>query len=108
MIIATVRIVPLPEKRAEILDVLRHVQSLMHASAGCLSCAIYEEHGETRAILYLEQWRSEEELRRHIQSPVYLQILTAVDLACELPEMRFHEVANSHGMEFIEALRVLD
>ena len=105
MIIASMRIVPLPEKRVEILDVLLHVQGLMRASSGCVSCDIYEEYGEAQAILYLEQWRSRAELQRHIKSPLYLQVLTAMDLASELPEIRFHDVAGSQGMEWIEALR---
>lgn len=108
MIIASVRIVPLPEKRVEILDVLRHVQAMMHASAGCIACTVYEECGEEPSILYFEQWRSQEELHRHIQSHLYLQILTAMDLAREPPEILFHEVARSQGMELIEALRVCE
>jgi quinol monooxygenase YgiN len=105
MIIASVRIVLLPEKRAEILEVLQYVKGLMRAWSGCISCGIYEEHGESPAILFLEQWRSREELHQYIRSPLYLQVLTAMDLASELPEIHFHEVTNSQGMELIEALR---
>jgi quinol monooxygenase YgiN len=105
MIIASVRIIPLPGKRVEVLDILRHVQGLLHASAGCLCCAIYEECEDEPAILYLEQWRSEKELHRHIQSRPYLQILAAMDLASQAPEICFQEVANSQGMELVEALR---
>ena len=108
MIIASARIIPLPDKRIDVLEILRHVQNRMRASSGCISCTIYEEDGETAAILYLELWRSQEELQRHIQSPLYLQILTAIDLASELPEIRFDEVANSQGLELIEALRGCD
>src|SRR5574341_1015891 len=93
MIIASVKIVPLPEKRVEILEVLRHVQGLMRASTGCIACAIYEECADEPAIFYLEQWRSQEELHQHIQSPLYLQVLNAMDLAREPPEIRYHEVA---------------
>lgn len=105
MIIASVRIVLLPKRRTEILEILRHVQSLMRSSPGCVSCTIYEEQGEAPAILFLEQWRSREELHRHIQSPLYLQLLAAMDLASEQPEIRFYEVTKSQGMELVEALR---
>jgi quinol monooxygenase YgiN len=69
------------------------------------AASIYENCEDEPAILYLEQWRSQKELHRHIQSHLYLQILTAVDLACEPPEICFHEVTNSEGMELIEKLR---
>jgi quinol monooxygenase YgiN len=105
MIIASVKIIPLPGKRVEVLEVLRHVQCLMRASAGLISCTIYEECADEPTILYLEHWRSQIDLYRHIQSRLYLQVLTAMDFAREPPEICFHEVANSHGMELIERLR---
>lgn len=105
MIIASVRIIPLPGKRVEVLDVLRHVQGQTRASPGSICCAIYEESADEPAILYLEHWRSQKDLHRHIQSRSYLQVLAAMDLASEAPEISFHEVASSQGMELIEALR---
>ena len=105
MTIASVRIIPPPEKRKDVLEVLKYLQGRMRASVGCVSCAIYEECDEVSAILCLEQWRSQHDLHRHIQSPLYRQMLIAIDMASELPEIRFHEVASSQGMELIEALR---
>jgi quinol monooxygenase YgiN len=105
MIIASARITPLPEKQQEVLSILRHVQGIMRASAGCIACAIYEECADEPAILYFEQWRSQEELHRHLQSRLYLQILTAMDLASEPPEVHFYEVASCQGMELIAELR---
>jgi quinol monooxygenase YgiN len=105
MIIACVRIIPLPGKQEEILGILRHVQGMMHATTGCLACSIYEECADEPAIFYVEQWRSQKELHRHIQSRLYLQVLTALDLAREPPEICFHEVASSQNMELIAALR---
>lgn len=105
MLIACVRIVPLPERRKDILEILRHAQSSVYLSTGCITCAIYEECDENSAILYLETWRSQKELHQHIQSPLYRQILIAMEMALELPEVRFHDVANSQGMELVETLR---
>ncbi len=105
MTIASLRIIPLPGKREEILGILRHVEGSMRASPGCVVCAICEGCGDDPVILYIEQWRSEAELHRHIQSQLYLQILAAMDLASEPPEINFYQVANSQGMELIEALR---
>jgi len=105
MIIASVRIIPLTGKRVEILEILRHVQALLRASVGCLSSYIYEECDDDQAILYLEEWRSTDELHRHIESREYLEIMAAMELASEAPQIRFDEVACSQSMELIEALR---
>jgi hypothetical protein len=34
-------------------------------------------------------------------------VLTAMELACEPPEIHFHEITNSQGLELVEALRIV-
>ena len=56
-------------------------------------------------MLYVEQWESEEDLQRHIRSDLYRRILEAMELSCRSPEVSFHSVSATAGMELIEALR---
>jgi quinol monooxygenase YgiN len=105
MIISLLRVIALSDKRDAILDVLRSVIEMTQGLAGCLSCACYEEQNDQCAILYLEQWESKEDLQRHIQSERYLRVISAMELAGEAPEITFHDVSRSMGMELIEALR---
>ncbi len=93
------------EKRQDVLDILASVEGPTRLKPGCLGCAVYEQHGDDRAILYLEQWRSQNDLQRHIQSALYLRVLSAMELAREAPEIGFHEVSQTMGMELIEAMR---
>jgi quinol monooxygenase YgiN len=103
MIIALLKMNPEQGKRQEVVAIFRSLGGPLRVRQDCLACEVYEAlEGE---ILYLEQWRSAEALHRHIQSALYMRILTAMELAAEAPEIHFHEVAGSKGMELIEALR---
>ena len=70
-----------------------------------MDCAVYTDQGEAQTILYLEQWQSRESLDRHIRSELYFRVLSAMELAREPPEICFHEVSDTRGLEYVESLR---
>lgn len=106
MIIAIVKIRPLRGKTQALLDTLHSMECPTQVESGCLGCALYLQHGNEKPVLYLEQWRSWEDLHRHIQSNLYLRLLNAVELGSEAPEVSFHEISNTKGLELIETLRL--
>jgi quinol monooxygenase YgiN len=105
MVICFLKIVPHPDKRDAVFEILRSVIELTRGRPGCMGCATYEEHNHQRSIFYMEQWESKEELNRHIQSSLYNWILGAMELASEVPEIYFHEVSKTTGMDLIQVLR---
>lgn len=108
MIIALLKMNPQPEKRQEVLDIIRSFRELLRVRQDCRACEVYEAEGGAGEILYLEQWRSEDALFRHLQSPLYMRILEAMELAVEAPEISFYGVSEITGMELIEKLRAGD
>ncbi len=58
MIVGTLRILPAPDRRAEILEVFRTVQGPILAQPGCTACDIYEEQSPERAVVLVERWES--------------------------------------------------
>lgn len=105
MIFAKIHITPLPGKRDAVLELLRHIQGAVRGRAGCLNSEIYEQCSRERAILYLEQWHSVEELSRYIQSDLYLRVLLTLELACRQPEIGYFDVSDVKGMAWVEDLR---
>ena len=105
MILSFARINPLPGKQQVVLDVLRSVTGPTRLKSGCMDCAVYADQGEAQTILYLEQSQSRKPLERHLQSELYFRVLSAMELANEAPEIYFHEVSDTKGFEYIEALR---
>jgi quinol monooxygenase YgiN len=105
VILALMELMPIPDKREEILELLRFSADRLEGKPGCLSSGVYESGDERQTILYLERWESEEALHRHIQSNLYLGVLNAIDLAMEPREIKFLEISDTKSMKLIVALR---
>ena len=105
MIVGTLRILPSPGRRAEVLEILRSVQGPVLAQAGCAACHIYEEQGAEPAVVFVEMWDSQEALETHIRSEAYRRVLGALELSGGPPEIRFDHVSATEGMELIERSR---
>jgi quinol monooxygenase YgiN len=105
MIVGTLRILPAPDRRADVLEVFRSVQGPVLAQPGCISCHIYAEQDPEQAIVLVERWENEEALQAHIRSEAYRRILGAIELSGPPPEVSFDHVSASEGMELIERSR---
>ena len=107
-IVGTIKIVPLPDRHSEVLEILRSVQGPVLAQPGCTGCHIYEEPGPEQAVVLVERWETEVALEAHIRSEAYRRILGAIELSAAPPEVRFDHVSVSEGMERIEQSRGMD
>ena len=105
MFLSLIKIVPIPEKRDKILEMLASVVKQTKLVHGCTGCTICEERDDGNAILYLESWESREALQRHVRSNLYIHVLHAMDLASEPPEISFYEISGERGLELIQELR---
>jgi quinol monooxygenase YgiN len=105
MFLSLIRIVPIPEKRDKILEMLVSVARQAKLTYGCTTCTVCEESGNGNAIFYVENWGSREALERHVRSDMYIRVLHAMDLASEPPEISFYEISGEKGMELIRELR---
>ena len=105
MFLSMVKIYPIPGREQEILDILLSVRGPTLADAGCIECSILEEHDDENAILYLERWESGTELCSHIRSAIYSRVLKALELSDREPEIWFHEITATQGMEVVERVR---
>jgi len=105
MVISTLRIVPSPKQRSEVLEVLISVLGPTEIQPGCLSCCVYEEKGPDHAVVFGAHWETEEALHEHICSDFYRRLLVACELSKRPPEVCFHHVSATQGMDLIEQLR---
>jgi len=93
------------EHRVEAVELLRSIQARLQLSTDHLGSCIEEREHPCPHILYAEQWKSEEALYEHIRSSAYRRVLAAIELSSRAPEVIFHFVSHSKGMELIQALR---
>lgn len=106
MIVGTIRILPPPSRRAEVLEVLRAVQGPVLAQPGCASCHVYEEEGPQPAVVLIERWQTEAGFEAHLRSETYRRILGAVELSSSVPEISFDHISQTEGIERIERSRL--
>ena len=104
MIIGTLRLLPPPDRRFQVMEILQSVQGLVLAHSGCAGCSILEEQGPEQAIVLMERWESDAALTAHIRSEAYRRILGACELSGAPPEFRFEEVSDTQGIERVERL----
>ena len=105
MVIASFRLFPAREQRKQFLSILRAIQGPTRVQPHCVACQLYEEDDYEGSLLYLERWDSEPEFRCHACSDQYRQILEAAELSRRAPEIQFHQVSGTRGMDLLEELR---
>jgi quinol monooxygenase YgiN len=103
--LSIIKILPIPERRKEVLDILISNKGPTQAIHSCLSCNICEEEGDEGTIFYIEQWRTWEDFIRHLRSDLYTRILGAMELSRKEPEVSFFEVTAMKGLELIAVVR---
>ncbi len=105
MLLATIRMVIPPEKRAEAVQILNSMAERTRVRPGCLSCRIYHDE-QVEAVFMLEElWETQESLDRHLKSDDYRNVLFVTEMAVEPPEIKFRTISHSAGLEIIEKAR---
>ena len=105
MHIATLTITsPLRDKQ-KLMKTVNALSAQTARSPGCLECSVYSGIDPGGAILVLERWRSEEDLRRHRRSDAHRRLCESVGSPGTQSESRAYTVVASAGLELVEAVR---
>jgi quinol monooxygenase YgiN len=70
-----------------------------------MGCWLSEEDFLHNHILYAEQWETEEALREHIRSDLYLRLLSAIELSQSPPDVSFFFTTETRGFDLVETVR---
>ncbi len=105
VVIASFRLFPAREQRRQLLSILQAIQGPTKVQPHCISCQLYGEEDDEESILYMEEWDSETEFQRQARSDRYRQVLEAVELSSRAPEIHFHQVNQTRGIDLLEELR---
>jgi quinol monooxygenase YgiN len=102
MITTNVRIPVHPNKKKEVMEILQSILEPTRVANGNIGCSLSEDCENRNIILYEETWDTETDLKHHMRSDRFRNILAAIDMASEQPEISFSTVSETAGMEFIE------
>ena len=108
MIQASLRIVASAERRDEIVRTFRSLVGPTEVKAGCLGCRVYQDVSDKNTLTYVEEWQTQEDLERHLRSDQYRKLLTLIDLSTATPEINFHTVSETSGIEYLATVRTLE
>jgi quinol monooxygenase YgiN len=102
---ATIRMHIPAQNRQQALAILHPIIEMTSLDPGCISCRLYQGVKDEQALLLEQRWASEEDLQKHLRSQRFHTILLVVEMASEVPEIRFDTVSHSHGIDVVEQVR---
>ena len=106
MIQARIQMECAPDKTGEALQILQSIVERTRAEAGCISCSVFQDTEMENQLVFAQEWRSEEDLQRHLRSEEYQKVLLVLEMACKPPDIRFDTISSTSGVEIIEKARV--
>jgi len=96
--------VPLGQTRP-ITMALHTLAAETRATRGCIGCSVTTDIGNRGTVRYTEEWLTEEDLRNHVRSDIFGQLVTLMDGATEPPRIEFKLVNATRGLDFVEEVR---
>jgi quinol monooxygenase YgiN len=91
---------------AGMFEALRDLSDVTAGRPGCRGCEVLQQPDRPEMILYIEQWSDWDSLRAHMKSATYAYLLQVLEMSKDRPEVQFRELGVSHGLEFVEAVRL--
>jgi quinol monooxygenase YgiN len=108
MIQASLRIVAPAGRRDEIVQTFRSLLEPTEVKHGCLDCRLYQDYADENALTYVEEWETREDFERHVRSDQYRKHLALVDLSAAPPEIKFHTISETSGIDYLATVRTLE
>ena len=105
MFIELVGIVASPKNRVELGKALFSLLKNIQAEPGCISCLLYQDWSDGKALYIESRWEALNDLVQHIRSDRYKMLLLLMELGVERPAIEFLTVTEVKGLDFIEAAR---
>jgi quinol monooxygenase YgiN len=107
MFVATLRFSIQPEKKTDAIAVLNALCSQTSVLAGCRFCRAYSNIHIAESddeILLIERWDTKKNMEKHILSPIFHQLIEIMDFSTAPPELLFHQVSKTSGVDMVEDL----
>jgi quinol monooxygenase YgiN len=101
----SLRMMARPRRAAEAVKALRSITSAAKTERGFMTSRTYQEVDNPEALCLEEDWCSESELKSHIGSECFTDLLSLMETAPEAPVLEIRSVSAIHGLEYIEAIR---
>ncbi len=104
MIVVVGRVRTDADRRAELLRIGQRVAAASRQEPGCISYQVCQDTEDEHAVVFVEQWESEEALQAHFGTPHIAEFMPAIPGAIVgAPEVKFHTIASSRDLADVGA-----
>ena len=93
-----------PHRTGQIIEALRSLMRPAQLDRGCASARVYLDAGDPERLHYLEEWKSEDDVARHLRSSHFTRLVAIMETAAEPPTLEFAHVLDTDGLEFAARL----
>lgn len=90
-----------PEEARDLLDALRSATTIPAVEPGCHSSNIWRDADKSGAVLLMEEWKSPEDLERHMRGPVFRRLLAVLELSRTPPEILYVQGSRLRGVDWM-------
>ena len=104
MIIVTLRMTVRPDKRHDFMESIRGMLGPTRIERGCISYCLYEDIENNNTFTLVEEWKTREDLDKHVRKDSCRRLFALMDLLSEPPQLRFNTVSETAGMELIASI----
>jgi len=72
---------------------------------GCIGCSVATGLGEQGTVRYVEEWETEDDLRRRLRCNSFAQLVALMDTAIQPPHVEFALPHGRRGLDFAVEVR---
>jgi len=87
----------------DLLDGFRFLMVTTRLEPSCLGCSVWAEPDSS--VHYVEEWKTEEDIRRRVQSHRFTPVLGLIESVTEPPRVQFDFVSFTRGLDYIVEVR---
>ena len=80
---------------------LHSVAAETRMTHGCVRCSVAADFAHHGTVRYTEEWLTEQDLRVHMQSDTFSQLMRLIDGATEPPFIEFALPHQTRGLDFV-------
>lgn len=97
-------VLPASSRRAhQLVEALRSLMLGTRIQDGCLDCRVWSD--PDYSVHYFEEWDTEDDIRRRIQSAGFTSLLNVMEGAREAPQIRFEFLNMVRGLDYVAEVR---
>ena len=103
MVRLTVVLRPPGGKVQDLVDAFRFLMVSTRLDPECVGCSVWTE--PDASVHYLEEWSTEEAVRRRVGSERFTSVLALLESVREPPHVQFDFVSTTRGLDYVEEVR---